>query len=368
MPSIQNIPLKGPWKGIISDSPAPSDPQAFDDVLNFFMRKGRIQSRPRFNPFLGAPPDGSLTRNWLTFQDVANAFHTLEWTAKSLYALTAPGGVPTRNLIAAFPQPNTNLPYATEISQGQVWFANGSDKLAFVDGELAGIQHPADVNVGSAFFMTQLAAHLVLANTIEPAPGNPGSFQFPTRVRWSKSGDYTIWDPTTEFTAGFTDLQDVPDDITGLKSLSQNTAAIWRTNGITLMYATGLGVAPFNFQNYARSPVGIGNIYPYSIDIYNNSAVFVAFDDIYTFDGTNLGRIAGGLAKKAIFTDLDSAAGDVVRGTVIPSFGPGFDFASYWLSIPGPNVTWIYMFEEQKWVRMNSTAGRLTALAQVATS
>ena len=84
------------------------------------------------------------------------------------------------------------------------------------------------------------------------------------------------------------------------------------------------------------------------------------------FDGTNLVKIAGGKTKKSIFADLANAQGDVVRGFVIPAFGPSFDFASYWLSIPGPNVTWIFSFEEQCWVRANSSLGRLTALAQVA--
>lgn len=351
--SYKGLPYRGPYAGII-DSPGPNNPpNAFDDVLNFFCRKSRIQSRPKFNNF-GATPDNAIIRNMLSFSDLLLSNHTLVLTTKNAYFLTSG---PTYNVLT-YPGGITNLegtalPYGTTRIINRVYFANGSVTGLYTDGE-SSVKVAGDIP-GSFRFAVTLASHVVIAYTTEPAPGADGSQRFPRRVRWSASGLPDDW---TGFSSGFNDLEEVPDEITGLAALGRN-GFIFRTNGITGMYPTGIGAIPFRFEHFSYSDRGVGNVHPYSLAVYGDVAVFVASDDIYYLTGGTLTRIAGN-SKKKIFADLDQASGDQIVGFIIPKMGAGFDFLSYWLSIPGKDVTWVYHYDEQNWVRVTSAAGRLT--------
>jgi hypothetical protein len=99
---------------------------------------------------------------------------------------------------------------------------------------------------------------------------------------------------------------------------------------------------------------------------FATSAIFIAADDIYKFDASGFTPIAGQRAKKSIFADLANATSpNAVQGFVVSQLGPGFDFLSYWLTIPGPNVTWIYHHDEDNWVRFTSSAGSLAKIANL---
>src|SRR5437867_9087783 len=87
--ALRQFQVVGPFQGIVDNLPAPNKPAAaWDDCLNFFCRKGRLQSRPQFNNF-GSPPDEAIVRNAVTFEDVTGAFHTLVLTTQNAYYLTA---------------------------------------------------------------------------------------------------------------------------------------------------------------------------------------------------------------------------------------------------------------------------------------
>ena len=359
--SLKRDPIVGPYKGIIRDLPPPVPPEAFDDVLNFLCRKGRLQTRPRLNVF-EAPPDGAIVRDILTFQDAVNAFHTLVLTTQNPYFLTSG---PTYNLLT-YPGgitslDGTALPYGLANLINRVYFSNGSVPVLYADGE-SSVKVAGNVP-GAARFMTELAGHLVLAHTTEPAPGTVGSTVYPRRVRWSKSGNPDDW---TDFTAGFADLLEVPDELTGIATIGRN-GYLFRPHGFSVMYPTGIGMRPFGIEHYSYGLKGIGNAYPYSLAVYGDTVIFVASDDIYALSLAGLRPIGLG-AKKGIFKDLGNASGDQVTSFITPTLGKGYDFLSYWLSIPGVNVTWIYNYDEGSWVRFNSSSGRLTAFNAVTVS
>lgn len=354
--TYQQFPVVGPFQGHVDNVPTPHNPpNSFDEIINFFCRKGRFHTRPKLTNF-GAPPDGAIVRNFCTFQDVQNNFHTLALTTKTPYfitagptynALTLPGGTPDLT--------GTSLPYGRVVTNSRVYFSNGSRVILYADGE-SSVKDSG--SPGSGRFLTVNASHLISAYNTEPEPGAAGSRDYPQRVRWAKSGDPNTW---TGFSTGFEDLLDVSDVITGLATLGRNTI-VWRTNGITLMAPTGNGGAPFTFENATSAFSGIGNRYPYSLALYNETAAFVSGSDIYTINsGLNLTPI-GGKAKKKIFRQLENSSGDQVIGFIIPRLGPGVDFLSYWLSIPGEDVVWIYNYDEDNWFEFTSTAGRLTFL------
>lgn len=356
----------GPFEGVVDNMPAPNKaPNAFDSMVNFLCRKGRLQSRPAFTAF-GNPPDGAIVRNALTYQDILDNFHSLVLTTKTAYALTAG---PTFNKL---PQPasiggngsdlsGTGLPYGLAAINDRIYFSNGSVALLYTDGS-ANLQKTIDAP-GSAYFLGVLGNHALMINTVEPAPNIAGSINYPNRIRWSASGDPNTW---TGFGTGFADQLDNFGRFTGYATLGRN-GYFYRERGITVGAATGDGTAPFDFEPFSNNIDGVGNAFDYSLGVYGNLSVFVARNDIYTFDGSNLNPI-GGKAKKSIFADLALSSGDVVTGTIVPNLGPNFDCLSYWLSIPGPNSIWVYLFDDGTWQPITSGAGRMTFIGSLAVS
>jgi hypothetical protein len=430
--TYQTKVIQGPFKGIWDRTPAPNTPdESFDDIVNFFCRKGRLQTRPKFDAF-DAPPDGKVIRNMITFADSSGVYHTLVLTTRTAYYLTA-GGTYTAIILPAAAVPvygvhdglanaavltdttqawtvndlvgltlhnvtdgssttitantattitgvlsggtdddwdigdeykissldGTGLPYALAPINGRVYFSNGSVVLLYCDGTDT-LAVAGDFQ-GSCRFLSVNANHLIAGYTTEPAPGNAGSTLYSFRIRWSATGDPNDW---TGVTAGFNDLVEVPDAIAGLTTLVRNTF-VARSNGFTIMSPTGVGQAPFLFDQFNYAPKGVGNRFPYSLATYGNTAVFISADDIYRLDGSALAPIAGN-CKKKIFEQIAQASGDVIAGWIIPRLGISYDFLSYWLSIPGVNYTWVFNLEEDAWQKVYSTAGRLTCIANVA--
>lgn len=354
----QKIPVPGPFKGIVDNLPRPfSPPNSWDNLENMMPYQGRLITRPALAAF-GAPDDGSIVRYIQTYMDVSGNLHTLVLTPNTAYALTA--GAVFNEL--ALPSPltsleGTGLPYGAAIINGSVYFSNGSCVGLYADGE-------ADIKdsncVGAWRFAGVLANHLVVCWMTEPEPGEPGSIMFPQRVRWSANGDPTSWDANA-----FTDLLEVSDEITGYASLGRSGYVI-RTNGITMMTPTGVGTAPFQFDQLTNAPIGIGNIYPYAFATYGGVAVMVSGNDIYAFDGTSFSPI-GTDAKKKIYADLHDAEGDVVTGWIVPNLSKGFSYLSYWLCIPGPDVAWVYSWDDQSWTRLVQADARISLIANAVT-
>jgi hypothetical protein len=366
--TYQQQVIRGPFKGINSDTPPPeAAPNEFDDVLNFFVRKGRAQSRPQLGAYLN---DNLFTRYLGKFKDANGNFHTFRLVNYNsgqtpAYFITAG---PVSNALAipglAAGQSGSNSLFADAHIQNQVYFANGGYPLAYLDGSNA-VQFAGDTP-GTCNFLAVNANHLIQAYCTEPATGQTGATIFPRRVRWSASGNPLEWSPATDFTAGVNDLLEVPDDITGINTLGY-PSYIWRSNGITVMYPTGDGLSPFDFFNYSLAPDGVGNFFPYSLATYTNWCNFVAQDNIYRFDTSGFTPIAG-MAKKKIYADLAANTGDSIWGRIVPNFTLGFDFLCYILTIPGPNVSWIYTYDDGQWVRFSSSQGYLTAVRTVYTS
>lgn len=342
-------PITGPFLGIVDAVPRPNAPaNAFDDCLNFLLRKGRIQSRPPFNAFLSLAA-GEVPRFGVTFRDINNNYHTLVLSEKAanagqayflssgaLFPLTLPGGITITN----------SRPYNFVQALRRVYFSNGDMVVCYSDGS-QNVRVAGDVP-GGARFIGVLANHLIIAYTTEV------NIDYPSRVRWSKSGDPNSWNT---FSSGLNDILDVGEDITGYVTLSR-TGYLFRKNGVTIITPTGVGTNPFSFDHFSTAFKGIGNAYPYSLASYGTSAVFVAEDDIYQLDaGSGLTPI-GTNCKGKIFADL-AAASSPPTAFIIPGFGPTFDYLSYWLNIPGKS-TWVYHNDEKSWVRVSSAQGAIT--------
>lgn len=365
--TTQKYPIAGPWKGVLSDLPSAFDDQALDSCVNFFCRKGRIQMRPRFN-VVTPPPDGQPIRAMYTFQDILNNYHTLVLTAVSAYFLTNVGGTLVWNQLAmpgGIPSlAGTGLPFAIREINQQVYFANGSIPLSYVDGSNA-VQVAGDVP-GSCLYLTENSESLIGINWTEPAPGISGSQNFPFRVRWSNTGDPLTWINSVDNDAGANDLIESGGALTGAATTGRNTY-ITRQEGATVMYPTGNNASPFGFEPFMWSRPGWGNYYPYSLVTWGPLILNITESaEVLTFDGTNFQRLTSGKIRKQLASDLAMVSSDVVQCFGTASMGPGYDLEAYWISIPGPNIIWVHDLVEGTWQKMTSSKGWLTYTERVA--
>src|SRR6516225_9288106 len=199
--TYQVAPIRGPFKGINSDTPSPeSGPTEFDDILNFFVRKGRIQSRPALGAYLPSSPNNQITRYIGKFKDANGNFHSFtlkgyQFGQTPAYFITA-GPVENALTIPALVtgQQGSNQLFTDAHIQNQVFFSNGGYPLMYLDGSSA-VQFAGDTP-GTCLFLAVNSNHLVQAFCIEPATGQTGSTVFPRRVRWSASGNPLEWNPT----------------------------------------------------------------------------------------------------------------------------------------------------------------------------
>lgn len=248
----------------------------------------------------------------------------------------------------------TGLPYAVVKAQNRVYFCNGSVRVSFLDGEA--VFKIAGNVPGACRYLTANANHLIGAYWTEPDPSFGPAVVFPQRIRWSDSNNFTEWDVADpSLTAGVTDLINVPDNITGLSTIGNNSI-VYRTNGISTMIPTGQASIPFFIPNFSIAPKGEGSPYPYSLASHNNIDRFIGNSDVWGFDGTRFTPLMDGKCNAKFFTDLNGASGRLqVRGFITVVLDNGFPYLGYVITIPGTNVSWILNINEGSWARMNWT-------------
>lgn len=221
----------------------------------------------------------------------------------------------------------------------------------------------APVNTGGpllagGLFLGELDSRLILLNCVEQQDiaGKPSS-NFPQRIRWSASGLPTVWDPTVDVGAGFSDEIDVPDVINGFLTIGRN-GFVFRANGITEMTSISGGVLPFDFNHLWASERGIGSVQPFSIAGYGPIGIFIADDDIYELSLGGFKKI-GGKARNAIYTDLANAI-SLPIASLYPKYKPDYPYLTYKLNLPQPGGTskvWCYFVEAECWFQWTENTG-----------
>ena len=345
-----------PWLGIVTEIPSVNvAPGGWDNIRNFFAVRGRLQTRPRLESF-GTAPDGQTIYFLQSFKDINDSWHTLVLTTKTAYFLTESGGSPVFNALN-YPSGITTLgdvdrPFGASVLLNRIYFSNGGEKVLYTDGS-ATLKLAGDVP-GGARFIAVIGSSLISAYLHE------NSRLYPTSVRWSVIGNPNSY---LQFTSGVNTLIEVPDEITGIVGTSRS-GYVFRTNGFTAITPTGRGVAPLAFEHFSTEIEGIGNRFPYALAAYSENIILAADDDIYLFNFPSFTPIGGG-ARRDIFADLALATGPVI-GKIIPGLGVGYEFLSYWLTIPkaSDTVSWVMALNERHWTRFDGD-GALTALSTV---
>jgi hypothetical protein len=342
-----------PWLGIVNHvSPLDAPANSFADAYNVLLRKGRLWSKPKQDAYTN-PPNAQAWLGARTFRDVLGNYHTVVLTKDQGYYLN--GG----NVYTPFTSPfsgNPDLPYAVEILNNKAYWLNGGMRLSYTEGEANFVTVAA---APTGYYMGKLASRIIVAFTIEDGQA------YPNRVHWSRNGNAADW---THVSSGLADIPEVEDEITGYAVLG-NYGFVFRHQGITAMVPTGLGTAPFRFENFSIGPTGVGCAVPYTLAVYGRHSVFVASDDVYYFNGGEPQPI-GTQVKKQLFADLYNRAG-IPQAWITSNLGRGVDYLSYWLAIPlsaEESRVWVRHQDENNWTSFKiPTKGRVTFIGNVAT-
>lgn len=222
------------------------------------------------------------------------------------------------------------------------WTENGRPAAANGFTSVAVVDATNGITAGG-YFLIELNSQLLMLATVESKGG-----LFPQRIRWSPSGLPTIWDPNVNIGAGFNDEIDVSDSIMGAMTTG-TTAFVLRTNGITEITSTGVGINPFDFNHLWASDRGIGNIYPFGYATYGPIGIIISSDDIYNISLGGFKKIAGG-ARNSIYNDLYNAIGNPV-GSIVPYYQLNYVYNHYKLAIPqqGGTKIWNYSIDDDSW-------------------
>lgn len=140
----------------------------------------------------------------------------------------------------------------------------------------------------AAKYLGELAGRMIALQCVFPGGGGTGTSPLPT-VAWSALGIYNAWDPGVNPNAGFNELADVADQITGFATIGRS-GFILRQNGITEMdpnpgYSTS-GIQPFVFAHLWASQDGVG-AYDGSLAQFGQSFMFRSSDNVYAFSLSN---------------------------------------------------------------------------------
>jgi hypothetical protein len=299
---------------------------------------------------------------WVANQRVFNGFRIIDSNGKVQVVIKAGFTGASHPVWSATIGGNTTDTAATNPA---VWVNNGAPAPTSAFYGTAMVDANAGITSGS-FFVGVLAARMLMLSTIEGI-GPSGGASFPQRIRWCASGMPSIWDPNVNIGAGYVDLLEVPDTISGFLAIGDKTGFVFRTNGISEMTAVSDGILPFDFNHLWASDRGIGNVLPFSISGYGPLGMFISADDIYNISVGGFKNV-GGVARDAIFSDL-AAASSTPLSAMIPKWTSRYSYLVYLLAIPfGPDTKfWMYALEDGSWttwVKKNVTiTGRANFVA-----
>jgi hypothetical protein len=225
--------------------------------------------------------------------------------------------------------------------------------------------------------------YLITANSVQPtdAPALKTG-----RVSWSGPDEYITWDPSIDRTAGYNVLTDVSDYISAVFAMG-NIAYVLRSQGLTQMTPTGVGIAPFDFTSLWASDHGVGCTFPETFAQYGYIAIWMNDSDIFVFSGSGAPQGITGAAKDDIYSDIIAddqqsfgtnvvvfVGGCIHNNTITISsqtiynaytVTPNLEYSLFIVTLnylgTAPYTTsytivnWIYSFKDKTWTRIVKT-------------
>jgi hypothetical protein len=197
----------------------------------------------------------------------------------------------------------THITGATIVTSGNhVSWENFTNKIFMVDGANlpkvwagTGTCTIATVPTGvtKVKFVTQFNNYLFYGNVAM------GATDMTSRVYWSNVKDPTTWDSDQFIEVSKDDGQ----PITGLKPLGDRLV-VYKERAIYNLYFTGDADIPFIMPGGGKSNSTVGCVAPYSIQEIENGHVFLSFDGLYFYDGSNSYKLSDRVTQ-TLLTDCN---------------------------------------------------------------
>lgn len=221
-----------------------------------------------------------------------------------------------------------------QIDEDDVWwlFTNGVDEIKKYSGgsyfeDLGGLPPKAK-------HLVEFKSHLLLLDTVE------GGYRNPQRVRWSDTGNCEEWN---DGNSSYVDLTG-SDWIQGAVKFRGNYLAVFKERSIWLGYATG----DDQIFQFDLKTLGMGCAAANTIDVINDTAIFLGWDDVYLFDGVSTLPISQSI-RTELFATLNPAEIGRAFGVTVE------EQKEYWLFVPTtgtyPDTAWVYNYEIQRWTK-----------------
>jgi hypothetical protein len=207
-------------------------------------------------------------------------------------------------------------------------------------------------NIGSRFIVAFNDRILAAYNRYDPLGGTAYT-DFPTELRWCRSGQVNNWDTATG-SAGLLEILETSNaPLTGAFVLGERCYLTKRREIIEII-ATGQ-LAPVHRQE--TKVRGAGCIASHSIALGEYQAFFLGADDVYQWDGSNLSAVGGGIYK-TLTALIDYQNLDEVQGVVHTTD------SEYWLLL-GTGDIFIYDYRRDRWFRDNRSNIAAIGIVQV---
>ena len=246
--------------------------------------------------------------------------------------------------------------FSTVSFENLLIITNGQDTVKKWDGTtMAALGDLSTISLTAAKVVTAYNSRLILGNTVE------GATACPYRVRWSATGEEEHWDPSTYPDAGFVDLIDTPDWITGFATLVDRLF-VFKERSIWELLPTR------DLQVFETRLVidGIGTYSESTIVSLGDVLIFFGTDDVYLFDGATLKSVGENIfpwfyttgEKKVNASYLNRTASVYVE-----------ELGDYILCLPtiGDDPDWMvrYNVNEEHWTQRDKSATSFGFYSQV---
>jgi hypothetical protein len=181
---------------------------------------------------------------------------------------------------------------------------------------------------------------------------------------WSAAENLDEWSPVDAngnvTGAGFAQLADIADDLTGL-IVTNNTAFIIRSQGISYAVATQNGEDPFYIAHIGLGDQGEGAQNSKLVCQYDQTGAYIGNSDIYQVSGS-ISSI-GNKIKSLLFSDLELELSFLSSHSCAVFIGSNvFPVVLFMIG----NTIYVYNPGNQTWMKFSFTPAELEQVAQVA--
>ncbi len=300
------------------------------DMLNCSVERGMLSKRPGYTQFGDTLAEAVL--GLYSTQDDENNTHFYAVTLTKVYKWNSGTSV-WDELTGTALTGSSSSSISFETSQNRLVFANGIDKIQVV--EFSGTSFAVlNANAPICRYITRFANRLYAAYTVESGDTKP------FRVRRPVALDHTDW---TGVGSGFTDLDEFPHQLRGIKKLGTRMV-VYTERSIIMAARTEIAAAPARFDIVIAD---VGNFSPHTLVGWKDEHMFLGTDDFYRFNGVQPIEMSLPV-RDTIFTSLNPAG--LLRNFSVARFETK-EYISFLCSGAAviPDTVWVYNKERSVW-------------------